>query len=365
MLVARRALRLARWTTWRAPPTPRAALAARHRDTLMAGRTLLQQALPITFGLKAAGWLAGLDDRRGRWPGAGRDCWPSSSAARPGRWRRSGRPWPRSLGRFAAELGLAAPALPWHTERARLGRARLRPGRAAGRVARSRATSSCSPRPRSARSREGRRRAGAARRRCPEAQPGRRRWRSPPRRPGAGLVPPCSTRMVQEHERAAGGWHAEWEPLRDLFGCAGRRWSRELPARASRSTRRACGPTSTPPAGCSWPRRRWRALAGAARPGPGSRPGRPGGPAAVGHRPAAGRHAAGDARGRPPPGPGRGGGRPRPRPVPRLGPGPHRPGPGRPRLMGRRLRGPGSAAPGRTGSTASTLARMLANRRIW
>src|SRR6266566_68255 len=32
--------------------------AERHRHTLMAGRTLLQQALPITFGLKAARWLA-------------------------------------------------------------------------------------------------------------------------------------------------------------------------------------------------------------------------------------------------------------------------------------------------------------------
>src|SRR5262245_29815642 len=32
-------------------------LAQQHRSTLMAGRTLLQQALPITFGLKAARWL--------------------------------------------------------------------------------------------------------------------------------------------------------------------------------------------------------------------------------------------------------------------------------------------------------------------
>src|SRR5262249_18773335 len=38
-----------------------AALADRHRATLMAGRTLLQQALPVTFGLEAAGRLAGLD----------------------------------------------------------------------------------------------------------------------------------------------------------------------------------------------------------------------------------------------------------------------------------------------------------------
>jgi 3-carboxy-cis,cis-muconate cycloisomerase len=39
-----------------------AALAARHRADLAAGRTLLQQASPITFGLRAANWLGGLDD---------------------------------------------------------------------------------------------------------------------------------------------------------------------------------------------------------------------------------------------------------------------------------------------------------------
>src|SRR6185312_16489733 len=37
-----------------------AALAREHRGTVMAGRTLLQQAVPVTFGLKAAGWLAGV-----------------------------------------------------------------------------------------------------------------------------------------------------------------------------------------------------------------------------------------------------------------------------------------------------------------
>ena len=36
-------------------------LADRHRATIEAGRTLLQQALPITFGLKAALWLSALD----------------------------------------------------------------------------------------------------------------------------------------------------------------------------------------------------------------------------------------------------------------------------------------------------------------
>ena len=41
-------------------------LARAHRDTPLAGRTLLQQAVPTTFGLKAAGWMAGLEDAR-RW----------------------------------------------------------------------------------------------------------------------------------------------------------------------------------------------------------------------------------------------------------------------------------------------------------
>lgn len=41
-----------------------ARLAQRHRDDLMAGRTLTQHAVPITFGLKAAQWLQGVLDAR-------------------------------------------------------------------------------------------------------------------------------------------------------------------------------------------------------------------------------------------------------------------------------------------------------------
>jgi 3-carboxy-cis,cis-muconate cycloisomerase len=37
-------------------------LAGTHRDTPMVGRTLTQHAVPITFGLKAAGWLTGVLD---------------------------------------------------------------------------------------------------------------------------------------------------------------------------------------------------------------------------------------------------------------------------------------------------------------
>ncbi|MBA3637298.1 MAG: 3-carboxy-cis,cis-muconate cycloisomerase, partial [Rubrobacteraceae bacterium] len=43
-----------------------ARLADTHRDTMMPGRTLLQQALPTTFGLKAAGWLVSMLEARDR-----------------------------------------------------------------------------------------------------------------------------------------------------------------------------------------------------------------------------------------------------------------------------------------------------------
>src|SRR6476646_4036629 len=41
-----------------------ASLAERHGATVMAGRTWLQQATPITFALKAAGWMGALDRAR-------------------------------------------------------------------------------------------------------------------------------------------------------------------------------------------------------------------------------------------------------------------------------------------------------------
>ena len=40
-----------------------AELADRHRETVMAGRTLTQHAVPTTFGLKATGWLRGSSRR--------------------------------------------------------------------------------------------------------------------------------------------------------------------------------------------------------------------------------------------------------------------------------------------------------------
>ena len=78
-----------------------ARLAADHRGTPMAARTLLQQALPTTFGFKAAGWLAGVDEARdllAAVPLGGRAGRGGGHARLAGRRRaaRCCRCWPRS-----------------------------------------------------------------------------------------------------------------------------------------------------------------------------------------------------------------------------------------------------------------------------
>ena len=100
-------------------------LADRHRDTPMAGRTLTQHAVPITFGLKVAGWLTGVLDARDALAAAadlplqiggaaGSLAAPTVLAGSPAR----ARDW---VARTAEELGLPVRE-PWHTARAPLTR---------------------------------------------------------------------------------------------------------------------------------------------------------------------------------------------------------------------------------------------------
>jgi 3-carboxy-cis,cis-muconate cycloisomerase len=85
-----------------------AALAETHRSTAMAGRTLLQQARPVTFGSTAAGWLVGLLAARQRLADA---TLPAQFGGPVGTLD------PALAKRFAAELGLAAAVVPWHADR--------------------------------------------------------------------------------------------------------------------------------------------------------------------------------------------------------------------------------------------------------
>jgi 3-carboxy-cis,cis-muconate cycloisomerase len=95
-----------------------AGLAAEHRDTPMAARTLLQQALPTTFGLKAAGWLVAVDEARDLLAGVPLEVELGGAA---GTLASLGDEGLGVLARLAAELDLAEPVLPWHTRRVRVG----------------------------------------------------------------------------------------------------------------------------------------------------------------------------------------------------------------------------------------------------
>jgi 3-carboxy-cis,cis-muconate cycloisomerase len=91
-----------------------AALADAHRATPMAGRTLLQQAVPVTFGLVAAGWLVAVLDARDR---LGALVLPAQLGGAAGTLAAFGASGPEVLRLYAAELGLAEPTLPWHAHR--------------------------------------------------------------------------------------------------------------------------------------------------------------------------------------------------------------------------------------------------------
>ncbi|HEU5363220.1 MAG TPA: lyase family protein [Gaiellaceae bacterium] len=95
-----------------------ARLAEEHRDTPAAGRTLLQQAVPTTFGAKAAGWLTGLLDARDVLVSL---RLPAQLGGAAGTLAAFGGRGVEVLEAYAAELDLDAPTLPWHARRGPLG----------------------------------------------------------------------------------------------------------------------------------------------------------------------------------------------------------------------------------------------------
>lgn len=197
-----------------------ARLAETHRDTVMVARTLGQQAAPTTFGLKAAGWLTGLAEARDRLRQAGA-AQPAQLGGAVGTLAAFGPAGPEVAERFAAHLGLPAAPLPWHTRRQpRLDLAAALGGllAAAGKVALDVGLL--------AQTEIGEVTEGGVGRGGSSAMPHKRNpvdsvLVSAAARRGPGLVATLFAAAVHEHERAAGAWHAEWEPLLDLLHCAG------------------------------------------------------------------------------------------------------------------------------------------------
>jgi 3-carboxy-cis,cis-muconate cycloisomerase len=218
MLVARRALELLLVDVWHAADAA-AGLARAHRATPMVGRTLLQHAVPVTFGLVAAEWMNALGDAALRLAAEWADLAVQLGGAT-GTLAALGHQGPAVLDRLAHELDLAEPVLPWHTDRGRVAGLAGALGVAAGAIGKpatdivllaqtevgevyedsDRGGSSTMPHKRNPV-------AAIAARACARQAP--------------GLVATLLAAMEHEHQRAAGAWHAEWRPFAELVRATG------------------------------------------------------------------------------------------------------------------------------------------------
>ena len=196
-----------------------AAFADAHRGTLMAGRTLLQQALPITFGLKAAGWLDSVLGARDR---LGLLSLAVQLGGAAGTLAALGSDGERVVVLMAKRLGLDEPAVPWHTARLRVADLGSSLAMAAGvleKIALDLVLLSQTEVGEVAESSDGGRGGSSA---LPHK-------RNPV---GSVLTIACARRvraaagvlleaMPQEHERAAGAWQSEWAPLNEALALTG------------------------------------------------------------------------------------------------------------------------------------------------
>jgi 3-carboxy-cis,cis-muconate cycloisomerase len=232
-----------------------ARLAEDHRDTLMAGRTLLQQALPTTFGLKAAGWLVAVLEARRRlldMRGSGLAAQLGGAA---GTLASLGDSGTFVLEEFALELGLSEPVVPWHTARSRITEVGGVLSLAAGTLGKISQDIILMAQTEVGEVAE------------PLGEPGEGRGGSSTlphkRNPVLSVTALANTCRVQdlsrtfqaamigEHERAAGAWHSEWEALSDALALTGGAAAAIREVTAWRYIPKRCGRTSTSPEGCS------------------------------------------------------------------------------------------------------------------
>jgi 3-carboxy-cis,cis-muconate cycloisomerase len=191
-----------------------AQLAAVHQATPLVGRTWLQHALPITFGLKVAGWLDALLRHRQRLDQLRPRLLVLQFGGAAGTLASLGPQASAVAGTLATALGLNLPDMPWHSQRDRVAEAATVLGLLSGSLGKMARDISLQMQTEVAEVAE------------PSA-PGRGGSSTMPHKQNPvgcaaalaatvrvpGLVATMLAAMVQEHERALGGWQAEWDTL--------------------------------------------------------------------------------------------------------------------------------------------------------
>lgn len=235
MLVAARTLALVRADLTRTAAALEV-LAARHRDTLAASRTLALHAVPTTFGLRAAGWRALVLDADRRLARVLADGLPVSLGGAAGTLAGyleyaaldSGDGLDRSdyadrlVEAFAAETGLAVPLLPWHALRTPLADLAAALAFTAGALGKIAVDVQTLTRTETGEVTE----PTAAGRGASSAMPHKRNPVLSTLIRSAALQVPAlagalAQSLVSEDERSGGVWHAEWLLLRECLRLAG------------------------------------------------------------------------------------------------------------------------------------------------
>jgi 3-carboxy-cis,cis-muconate cycloisomerase len=197
-------------------------LATKHYAAVMLGRTLLQPAPPTTFGLKAAGWLNAISRSRKRLDSAFGEALILQFGGASGTLASLGGQG-IAVGRtLADELGLGFAEAPWHTHRDRLAELLCSCGILTGSLGKMARDISLLMQGEVGEAAEpsGEGRGGSS------TMPHKRNptgcsltLAAAVRVPG--LVAGFLSAMVQEHERALGGWQSEWPTVSGIVQATG------------------------------------------------------------------------------------------------------------------------------------------------
>jgi 3-carboxy-cis,cis-muconate cycloisomerase len=193
-----------------------AALAREHALTPIPGRTWLQQASPTTFGLKAAGWLDMLGRSRERIRESVSRVLVVQLGGAAGTLASLGEDGPAVTDALARQLGLAVPVMPWHAHRDRLAEVAAAFGIACGALGKVGRDVTLLAQSEVAEVFEKPSSRGGSSSMPHKQNPVRAVTAVAAAIRAPGLVATMVAAMPQEHERAAGGWQAEWETMADL-----------------------------------------------------------------------------------------------------------------------------------------------------